>query len=119
MANIDKELQELQAEMQRIGAYRYIRMGVKMLLQRLDEYQFIPKKPKVSADKRMTEKQNLDMWFRTICDNCLQDTYFMEKFLLGEKLVPFWSTTNEKNKQYKQLELVPESKTKTITIKTE
>lgn len=117
MNDNDKILSEYQYAIKRTHLYRYIRMGALKTLLRLQEGGAFPKKPKVLKEKQMTEKQSKDMWLATIIEKCISDNTFLESFLLGEELVPFWGTETVKNKQYHSLDLVPKHQTKTFTVK--
>lgn len=116
MTSVEKQLEECREAMKKCGLYRYIRMGAIDILMRLQDAGFFPKKPKVLKEKRLTDKQNKEMWMATIMENCLANSTFLESFMLGEELVAFWKTKAEKGKEYHHLELVPRRFTKTVTI---
>ena len=118
MTQIDKQLEECRQAMRNSGLYRYIRMGAIDILCRLKDAGFFPSKPKVLKEKRLTEKQNSDMWEATVIENCLKNPTFLDCFLNGEELVAFWKTETIKGKEYHALDLVPKRFTKTFTIKT-
>lgn len=116
MTLIEKQIEECRQSMKKLGLYRYIRMGAIDILCQLKDAGFFPKKPKVLKNKRLTDKQNKEMWQATIIENCLANSAFLECFMLGEELVAFWKTKVEKGKEYHHLELVPRRFTKTVTI---
>ena len=111
-----EQIEEFRQSMQKLGLYRYIRMGAIDILLRLKEEGFFPNNPKVLKEKRMTEKQNKDMFASTIIENCLSNSSFLECFMLGEELVAFWKTKTENGKEYHHLELVPRRYTKTVIV---
>lgn len=113
----DKILFEYQHAIKHTHLCRYIRMGAIKILLRLQEQNAFPKKPKVLKEKKMTAKQLNDLWIGTIIEKCIHDNAFMESFLLGEELVPFWSTETVGKKQYHSLDLVPKHLTKNIIVK--
>ena len=99
MTSVEKQIEECRASMKRLGLYRYIRMGAIDILCQLNDAGFFPKKPKVLKDKRMTDKQNKEMWQATIIESCLANNAFLECFMLGEELVAFWKTKVENGKE--------------------
>lgn len=103
-------------EMERLGIAFRIRQGAKQILKMLNEYGYIPKRPRVEVGKKTSEKQHKDFLLNVIYTQCLNDTAFLESYLLGEEMVFFWGSETIKNKEYKTLKLVPKSRTKTITI---
>ena len=112
----EKQIEECRQSMRKLGLYRYIRMGAIDIICALRDTGFFPKKPKVLKDKRMTAKQQQEMWSATIVENCLNNNAFLECFMLGEELVAFWKSKVENGKEYHHLELVPRRFTKTVTI---
>lgn len=103
-------------EMERLGISFRIRQGAKQMLKMLNKDGYIPKRPRVEVDKKITEKQYKDFYLNAIYNQALEDTAFLESYLLGEEMVFFWGSETIKNKEYKTLRLVPRSRTKTVTV---
>lgn len=111
-----KQMEITRQEMERLGIFFRIRQGARMMLMNLDNDGYIPKRPRVEDGKKTTEKQHKEFYLNAIYNQALEDTAFLESYLLGEELVFFWGSETIKNKEYKTLRLVPRSRTKTVTV---
>lgn len=118
MTTVEKQIEECRQSMRKLELYRYIRMGAINIILEFQNAGFFPKKPQVLKEKRMSDRQNKDMWQATIIENCLKNPTFLESFMIGEELVAFWKTKTVKGKEYHDLDLVPRRFTKTFTVKT-
>lgn len=116
MNNEIKQMEITRQEMERLGISFRIRQGARKMLMQLDNDGCIPKKPRVEVGKKITEKQCKEFYLNAIYNQALEDTAFLESYLLGEEMVFFWGSETIKNKEYKTLRLVPSSRTKRIIV---
>lgn len=111
-----KSFEQVRQDMRKIGILGYINEGARQMLLRLIEMKMLSTDiPKLETDKKSDKKE------QTLIDNqiikqCLEDVRFMDGILLGEAIVPQWSTYTEKNKTYRAVKWYLKSDTRTITV---
>lgn len=78
-----KQMEITRQELERLGISFRIRQGAKQMLKMLNEWGYIPKKPRVEVGKKTNEKQHKEFVLNAIYTQCLSDVVFFRKIPFG------------------------------------
>ncbi len=122
-----KSLNEIRADLQRLGIARFYYQAVRQMLLRMIGSGTIPdKEPKIEVKdgepreqfiKRISEKKWQDFYDYHLFRQMLTDRRIMDAYLLGEDIIPKFTTeTDSKGKVWKKVKFYPQSAVKKIRV---
>lgn len=112
-----KSLNEIRADLQRLGIARFYHQAVRqLLLQQFQNGIFGAKEPQIECGKKISIKTEKQFYDWHLYKQMLTDVRLMEACILGERIVPKYSKKFIKDKEYKDVKFYPESAVKKIRV---
>lgn len=110
-----KNIDEIRADMQKTGLARfYYSAARRMLLNQFADGTLPQKEPKLEAGKNVSDKKQKEFWNYHLFKQMLEDKRLMDAYLLGEPIIPKWTTEQVGKKEYKKVKFYPEGKTQKV-----
>lgn len=112
-----KSFNEIRTDLQRLGIARFYHQAVRRLVsQQFQAGVFGNKEPQIERDKKVSDKTWKTFWDWHLYKQMLNDVRLMDACILGERIVPKFSTKIIKNKEYTEVKFYPESAVKKIRV---
>lgn len=110
-----KNIDEIRADMQKTGLARfYYSAARRMLLNQFADGTLPQKEPKLEAGKNVSDKKQKEFWNYHLFKQMLEDKRLMDAYLLGEPIIPKWTTEQVGKKEYEKVKFYPEGKTQKV-----